>query len=456
MILIILISFFLINEYKVLDSIQFIIIGILFWSISSSSKMETKVTGGNSRHAGGNNKHAIVKIRTTDPIGPHKFNEKLCSGIDPAAIKLFKSGKPLAISHIAEDAKVAKSFSRMLEKNAPRMPYKRRKNDIKRALHWGQLKLFLTEVEFLNIARAQYREYLEKNKLTEDDYPMILVYAGAAPGHHTAYLQKLFPETIFELYDPNDFAVKDNDRLHTHVQFFTDADAQYWANQKGKWIVFVSDIRTEPATDENVKFNMDLQKNWWNIIQPQLSMFKFRLPWSEGKTNYMQGDIYIQPFPGPTSTESRLIVSAGAPFVDYDNRQYEEQMFYHNTVIRNMRFDLIGDLNIVDNGVDCCYDCTSMIKILSDWLGTTDRKAVLDLVSEVQNEITFGRNNILSETSKSLNDMLDGLHRQCFTDCNQPRCDFCLAKNTDYRLENVKGRSRATNQAYEAAAKKKM
>ena len=76
----------------------------------------------------------------------------------------------------------------------------------------------------------------------------------------------MLPSVNFELYDPNTFAVKDNATLKTHVQFFMNADAEHWrkrAADENLYLVFCTDIRTEPATCENIIRNMEMQKGWW-------------------------------------------------------------------------------------------------------------------------------------------------------------------------------------------------
>ncbi len=86
------------------------------------------------------------------------------------------------------------AFERILEHGkAERLKYRRRKGEVKSVLHWGQRKLLLSEIEFL---------------LLHGDGVKLVVYAGAAPGTHIAYLADLFPEHHFVLYDPAPFTVK--------------------------------------------------------------------------------------------------------------------------------------------------------------------------------------------------------------------------------------------------------
>jgi len=315
--------------------------------------------------------------------------------MDKRTSDIILHGADFEINHLT-DAEHSDNFSRILVMDDSLPVYKQRKFYFKQVLHWGQLKLMLTEIEFLTIA-------LKENT---GDLPIYMVYAGSAPGNHIPYLSRMFPTIYFELYDPNDFVVKDSDMIKTHVQFFTDVDAKYWRDQPDKYVIFCSDIRTEPATEEAVTFNMNMQLDWWKVINPELAMFKFRLPWKAGITEYPQGDIYIQPFPGQTSTETRLIVKKDAPIIEYDNITYEKACFHHNTVNRIMHYgdeDLCLSTDLLDN----CYDCYAFLHILKEYISAVDSdQDPMILAKEIQKEITV-HGNINTRTRVSLKKMLD-------------------------------------------------
>lgn len=385
-------------------------------------------------------------IKDVDPI--HRLNPdvKLTGEI----VDLLANKKSPSLSHITDDAvnDKATQFSRLLNLSNT-LPYKRRFNEFKRQLHWGQLKLFLTEVEFLTLILNNYKKSNNKSDI-------YFVYAGAAPGHHIYYLQTLFPTIHFELYDPNEFVVRDNEMLKTHVQFFTDDDAKYWSNRKDIYLTFCTDIRTEPATNENVARNMVMQMEWWKIMNPELSMFKFRLPWTNEKTKDPEGDIYIQPYPGPTSSETRLIVKANAKIIDYDNKQYEDACFYHNVIGRNKYYNTkLGKLSIEKDGIDNCYDCASLIYILSQYLklGTNDI-SLKKLIAQVQNKITFGAHTIKSQTIRYFNETIEHLKRSQYILCNNKKCNTCLSGLNKLSAIN-KGYSKATIANEESFIKKK-
>jgi hypothetical protein len=247
----------------------------------------------------------------------------------------------------------------------------------------------------------------------KDDRKLYIVYAGAAPGIHTKFLQTMFPDSNFELYDPNKFyeKLKENKNIKTHRQFFTDEDAEYWRDRALKenlYLTFITDIRTEPATDETVEKNMKMQMNWWKIMNPELSMFKFRLPWRDGKTEYPEGKIYIQLYPGPTSSETRLIVKKDAPIIQYDNRTYEDQCYYHNNVARKLYYDTpLGKLDLYHDKLDNCYDCAGFIDLVNSYLlimdpsyNPSDTKKLKQKINYIQKHVTFSNSDVCEQTVK--------------------------------------------------------
>lgn len=249
-------------------------------------------------------------------------------------------------------------FTRILPEDWPRVQYERRTGELKTVIHWGQRKLLMSEIEFLNL-------YPRSRELH-------VVYAGAAPGTHTAYLSSLFPNITFHLVDPAPFTVKPTPKIRLYQGFFTHTLAHQFRNDYGGKILFVSDIRTadseiqeEKEVDESVRSDMQMQMEWHMIMRPLRSMLKFRLPWTNGTTRYLAGEIYL-PVWGPiTTTETRLITHENSlEVVEYDNKKYEEQMFYFNTRVRPNMFPH----GYHGQGIDHCYDCASEGYILCSYL----------------------------------------------------------------------------------------
>ncbi|EFC42062.1 predicted protein [Naegleria gruberi] len=253
--------------------------------------------------------------------------------------------------------------NRILQPHDPQETYRRRKSELKSVIHWGQRKLLMSEIEFL----------------TEFGYPgAIVVYAGAAPGHHTNFLSDLFPDLSFVLVDPSPFVCKPTDKITIVNDFFTDELAAKYADKN---VLFISDIRTaqpekgnENQTVEHreeiekcVKWDNQAQMNWHLTIKPKMSMLKFRLPYdtqSEKSYEYLKGDIYLPVWGPQTTTETRLVCSKDCGTIPYDTAKYESQMFYFNTRTRVHYYPH----NVQVEGMDHCYDCRSEVFILEQYL----------------------------------------------------------------------------------------
>ena len=280
-------------------------------------------------------------------------------------------------------------FKRTIEPSDPTQSYRRRKEEEKSVLHWGQRKLLVAEIEFLT----------EYGHLSDT-----VVYAGAAPGTHIKLLSEMFSNHRFYLYDPAPFTVRNSRNIETHQIMFTDDVAASWA---GKGVLFISDIRSadsalmeEDEVEENVQKDMKAQETWCNLMKPKMSSLKFRLPWSEGASSYFAGTIYYQAWGPITTTETRLFTDC-KEVVKYDNRLYESQLFYFNTKTRIALYEHpIKDVP----GLDHCYDCKAEVQILLDFFSkvgyakegkiTDDQKLyerVADFIGKISNDISRDR-----------------------------------------------------------------
>lgn len=275
--------------------------------------------------------------------------------------------------HTAQNPKcgIAKDFVRILPDDFPQEKYRSRSSkEDKTTIHFGQRKLHLSEVEFLTIVTNQLA--LKKQKI-------VMIYAGAAPGVHTKHLSTMFPFVEFVLVDPNPFKIKNEPPYITiYNEYFTDDMAKRFRAEYADYIrLFVSDIRTGDAqkmtgeqVEERVDTDMDWQKNWHNILEPMLSMLKFRLPYvgdnpdRKRTLDYLDGDVYLQIWAPQSSSETRLMVKGGAGIKTYDCVKYENQLFRFNINERVMCYphDII---NIP--GFDCCYDCRAEIYVHEEY-----------------------------------------------------------------------------------------
>ncbi|BBI30265.1 poly A polymerase regulatory subunit [Acanthamoeba castellanii medusavirus] len=250
-------------------------------------------------------------------------------------------------------------FSRILAPDATRMPYRRRRGEDKSVIHWGQRKLLMSEIEFLT-------------RYGHTSSSRTVVYAGAAPGTHTNWLADIFPDLKFVLVDPNPFVAQPTDRVEIVKDYFTDETAQKYAGQS---VLFISDVRTanwreqdENAVEKHVMHDMLAQQRWVEIMKPSMSMLKFRLPYPDregcqGSTEYLDGEVFLPVWGPQTTTETRL-VTPGTAKRQWDHTVYEQQMFFFNTQVRVGLYD--HDVRAV--GLDRCYDCTSEVRVLREYL----------------------------------------------------------------------------------------
>lgn len=270
-----------------------------------------------------------------------------------------------------------------------RLPYRGFSEKATGNYHQGQLKLLMGEVEFLT---------------KHGDKGNVVVYVAGAPGHHTPYLAKLFPNHQFFLYDPAPFGIDETDRIHLFQTFFTDELAEEWG-PAGKLraefapgdsgVLLINDIRsaTESMTgaefEERVKSDNDAQARWYRIVRPAAAMIKHRWPFS-AKTpqTYPEGERLTQVFPPPLSAETRLVLGGpDAPDKKYDPVEYEERLFYHNMIVRpHARYKVDEEIAKAVPGFCGCYDCRRMADIWRTFLVSKKDRAGADCVAARINE----------------------------------------------------------------------
>ncbi len=180
---------------------------------------------------------------------------------------------------------------RVLGPDFPRRPYKARAaageggaraaeaEGVADSVHWGQRKLFMNELELLTLHAAPGDT---------------VVYAGAAPGKHIAFLvDRLFPELTFVLVDPAPFRIQPSARIRLVQGLMTDELAREYssaaeaaaggeAGEEGtpapasapapatKRVIFVSDIRRTHASEDLILEDMLDQQRWHDILRPKV------------------------------------------------------------------------------------------------------------------------------------------------------------------------------------------
>jgi len=291
--------------------------------------------------------------------------------------------------------------------------YFSRKGTVKKAIAWGQLKLFLAELTFLN-------KYWDPSVVPTP----LCVYVGAAPGFHIRMLAKMFPKITFHLYDGRAFSsiLATLPNVKTFVQLFTDEDAKKYASRND--VFFISDIRTlnyntgyvdneetQRLNESIVDRDMKLQMGWVQVIKPVKAHLKFRLPYTyewnkETSYTYLDGDVYKQPWSKPTSTETRIVVDLSLPFREWNFRSYEQMLFYHNNVVRE-HIKFVNPLtNIIEPisselGLLNDYDSVVFTTQVRDYLikfgiSNPTPNQVLLLCREIINDVGSNRINIVN------------------------------------------------------------
>jgi len=278
---------------------------------------------------------------------------------------------------------------------------------ISNIIHWGQRKLLLTELVFLT-------QFYKLSKY--------IVYAGAAPGTHIELLSLYFPDNIFILFDPRHIEL--NNKICHRITNFNNYSSDI-SNLGNKKIIiyedtyfneeiasalkslnplFICDIRTATTEDQKdivlnegkVLQDINNQFQWVKLMDPVKSIIKYRCLYNEkiinetygNKTPIMGSLILKQPWAPIKSTETRIIIDKSENNIikQYDNKLYEEQMFYHN-VNRNTFFNdniiKICSNDIINNG----FDANMEIYIYIDYLNKVRQYKLKNIKMEHINNI---------------------------------------------------------------------
>lgn len=139
------------------------------------------------------------------------------------------------ISGGAEDDHLLREFAQ-IPKGIPYKPGGGVRNK-----HNGQVKLFITELEFLT------------HCLNSADDQAIVVYAGSAPSNKISYLSELFPGVKFVLVDPNEHYVKFGD------------ESQYSENHIDDFLYFRLGVGNGPGYQMRKSDNRDPVCNVYNL-----------------------------------------------------------------------------------------------------------------------------------------------------------------------------------------------
>lgn len=365
--------------------------------------------------------------------------------------------------YLGQIQKVLHTPSLQPPKYVKSIPYKlpydgKLESDVKKShqtIHIGQLKLFLSELQFLTNTIDMSKKY-------------IIVYAGAAPSNHTALLFRYFNNIKFILVDPNQFSVIP----YKHIKpvafksindmpsfgsipdisiintLFTDDTAKssaLLAENHNCILLFISDIRTSVSntpspTDIDIIWNLAQQRVWLKIMKPYASLLKFRYPfynkkdvsyfdehkdddiysktfdesgikfvqnYNSRKLLYMKSLMMMQAFAPLTSAETRLVVMKKDidTIVEYESHvDYESKLFFYNCVQRRFGYhineyadkpvDVVKNVAYNRIGVDHCGDCALEANIWNEYnvkFPPVDVREEIDFVSLFLNRSRFGK-----------------------------------------------------------------
>jgi hypothetical protein len=201
----------------------------------------------------------------------------------------------------------------------------------------------------------------ELQSIKDRSVKVAVIVAGAAPGEHLVDLAHRFDFLDFYLYDqraigktwnerlvaasraPNNNRSDATSRITLHTKFLlqdTAAALKVELTQIYQHVIFLCDLRTGDAhSDTQVTEDMKLQRQLTLILNPCYSVLKFRLPYNSDKSEYeyLDGQIYFESFPPRNSTETRLHVTDTTSSTKYNPNLYENQLYYHNQVTRNVK-----------------------------------------------------------------------------------------------------------------------
>lgn len=252
------------------------------------------------------------------------------------------------------------------------------------SIHIGQRKLLINEILFLNLHGSKSG---------------VIVYIGAAGGYHTVALAEMFPNHKFLLYDPAPFSKQiityarlNPKRIKIYNELFPPEEGSVShkelleATSGDAGFLLISDIRRRDEQEDlpsnaDVDADMELQFEICRKMNPKAAHLKCRLPYLEAseadiQVRLLKGVIYIQPWAGQRSTETRLIIEP--PYTDENTvtvsaRWYESALFYHNLVTRFSSFIMESPTPLdffLGTIYDTCFDCTFERHVLLQYLSS--------------------------------------------------------------------------------------
>lgn len=256
--------------------------------------------------------------------------------------------------------------------------------------HWGALKLFYSEVEFLVLAS----KYIDINEC-------LVLYIGAQPGFRLKYLfvKNFFPKIHMLLYDPRPFDIEESEQIIIKTGadgwFSDDKIDEVLEIANGRKILYISDIRLSDddayVKESMIHNDMQQQQRWGVKMGADFMLLKFRMFFytsgnpkevnfidntlpeqykdkivfkkNKEKHNdihnwllYLQGNIYTQLYAKPRSTESRLFVKKIKYHKDHEKYTLEDQEKYKMRYYDNLQYEgLFNYFNLKTRNAEIVY-----------------------------------------------------------------------------------------------------
>lgn len=294
--------------------------------------------------------------------------------------------------------------------------------------HFYMLRRHFTNVKFIFFDPNEHLALYPDNK-THYDHPDDVLYYRIAPTNRYnanyertinvvdgATIRRIDRNTEFDRSTDLRHIKETGHRLYIFETYFNNE----WATRlaaalAGERVLFCSDIRTSANTEEipgdsDVIWNNAQQLIWYRILKPAAAMFKFRPlffveherhlsslehryadtmqhakaagvdfveAYKNRKLVYLEGRIMLQAFAGEKSSEVRLMIDGpDAKIIEYDNKDFDNRMYYYNIFIRNDRIVpasgldklTVGERAEFDRlatalGYDHCCDCANVLTV---------------------------------------------------------------------------------------------
>lgn len=254
-------------------------------------------------------------------------------------------------------------------------------------------KLF-PETKFIFVDPRDFEIFTDKKHTLHFDHPDIVYIKGSKDSRIKIAHDVNSPDIL-------DFIRNSKHRIYLLQDFFTIDYAKLFAPLD---VHLISDIRTkyysESPSDLDVLYNMAQQAIWIYHLGAKRSVLKFRQPYYQTDTRdekeimkqyaddykdtfdkfkelfdvdmiedyfnkklrYLKGEIYLQPWKGNRSSESRLVITEANKIIDYNIEEYENKLYYYNTVLRTgtLHKHKYADKKL---NIDYCNDCALEVYI---------------------------------------------------------------------------------------------